>query len=218
MRAGATDGFFRVDGAVGLDVDDQLVEVGALFHAGRVHHVGHATHGREGRVQLQAADRAALLFERGAIRRRAVATAAFNTQGHGEFAGLGQVREHQLRVHDFDVVVRVDVAGRDRSRAFLRQAQLGAVTRVHLERHLLEVQQDVDHVFLHTFDGGVLVQHAFDLDLGDRGARHGRQQHTTQGVAERVAEAPLERLDDDARLARSRGLHLDYTRLQKFAD
>ena len=218
MRAGAADGFFRVDGAVGLDVDDQLVEVGALFHAGGVDHVGHATHGRERGVELQAADRAALLFERGAIRRRAVATAALDAQRHGQLAGLGQVREHQLRVHDFDVVVRVDVAGRDRARALLRQAQLGAVTRVHLERDLLEVQQDVDHVFLHAFDGGVLMQHAFDLDLGDRRARHGRQQHATQRVAERVAEATLERLDDDARLARSRGLHLDDTGLQKFAD
>ena len=31
--AGAADGLFRVDGAVGLDVQDQLVEVGALFNA-----------------------------------------------------------------------------------------------------------------------------------------------------------------------------------------
>src|SRR6188768_2281862 len=216
--AGATDGFFRVDGAVGLDVDHELVEVGALFDASRVDHVRHATHGREGCIQLQTADRAALLFERSAIQRRAVATTAFNTQRHGELAGLREVREHQLRVHDFDVVVRVNVAGRHRSRALLRQTQLRAVARVHLEGNLLEVQQDVDDVFLHAFDGGVLMEHAFDFHFRDRSARHGRQQYATQRVAERVAEAALERFDDNARLARGRRLHLDYTRLQKFAD
>jgi hypothetical protein len=73
----------------------------------------------------------------------------------------------------------VDVAGRHRARALLRQTQLGAVARVHLESDLLEVQQDVDHVFLHAFDRGVLMQHAFDLHFGDRRARHGRQQHAT---------------------------------------
>jgi hypothetical protein len=112
----------------------------------------------------------------------------------------------------------MDVTRGDRAGALLRETQLGAVTRVHLECHLLEVQQDVDDVFLHAFDGGVLVQHALDLHFGDRGARHRRQQHATQRVAERVAEATLERLDDDARLARGRGLHLDDSGLQKFAD
>src|SRR6187551_2359724 len=216
--AGATDGFFRVDRAVGLDVDHELVEVGTLFDARGIDHVRHATHRRERRVQLQAADRTALLFERGAIQGGTIATAALNAQRHGQFAGLREVREHQLRVHDFDVVVRVDVAGRHRARALLRQAQLRAVARVHLESDLLQVEQDVDDVFLHAFDGGVLMEHAFDFHFRDRGARHGRQQYATQRVAERVAEATLERFDDDARLARSRGLHLDDAGLEKFAD
>src|SRR5436190_5486567 len=216
--AGATDGFFRVDGAVRLDVDDQLVEVGTLFDAGGVDHVRHATHGRERGVELQSADRTALFFERSAIQRRAVATAALNAQRHGEFTSLREVREHQLRVHDFDIVVRVDVAGRHRARALLRQAQLRAVARVHLEGDLLEVQQDVDDVFLDAFDGGVLMEHAFDFNFGDRRARHGRQQHATQGIAQRVAKATLERFDDDARLAGGRRLHLDDTGLEEFAD
>ena len=149
---------------------------------------------------------------------RTVATATLDAQRHGEFASLREVREHQLRVHDFDVVVRVDVASRHRARALLRQAQLRAVARVHLEGDLLQVEQDVDDVFLHAFDGGVLMEHAFDFHFSDGSARHGRQQYATQRVAERVAEATLERFDHDAGLARSRGLHLDDTWLQKFAD
>src|SRR5262249_44024097 len=85
------------------------------------------------------------------------------------------------------------------------------------QRHGLQVEQDIDHVFLHAFDAGVLVQHAVDLDLGDGAAWHGRQQHPAQRVAERVAEATLERLDHHARLARSDQLHLHHTGPQKLA-
>ena len=38
--AGATNRFFRIDRAVGLDVDDQLVEVGALLDSSRFDVVG----------------------------------------------------------------------------------------------------------------------------------------------------------------------------------
>jgi hypothetical protein len=38
--SGVADGFFRLDGAVGLDVDDQLVEVGALLDAGGLDRIG----------------------------------------------------------------------------------------------------------------------------------------------------------------------------------
>ena len=144
---------------------------------------------------------------------RAVAAAALDAQGHGQLAGLGQVGDHQVRVHDFDVVVQLDVTGRHRARALLVQAQLGAVARVHLQRHQLQVQQDVDHVFLHTLDAGVLVQHAVDFDFGDGAAGHGRQQYAAQRIAERMAKAALERLNHDARLARRNRLHLDHSRL-----
>ena len=44
-------------------------------------------------------------------------------------------------------------------------------------------------------------------------AGHRRQQHAAQRIAERVAEAALERLDHHARLARGHRLHLDDPRL-----
>ena len=144
---------------------------------------------------------------------RAVAAAALDAQGHRQFAGLGEVGDHQVRIHDFDVMVQLDVAGRHRARALLVQAQLGAVARMHAQRDQLQVQQDVDHVFLHTLDAGVLVQHAVDFDFGDGAAGHGRQQYAPQRIAERVAEAALERLNDHACLARRNRLHLHHTRL-----
>jgi hypothetical protein len=106
----------------------------------------------------------------------------------------------------------------DRARALLDEAQLGLVARVHADRDLLEVQQHVHDVFLHALDRGVLVQHAVDLDLGDRRPGQRRQQHATKRVAERVAEAPLERFDDDARMTRTLRGHLHDARLQKLSD
>src|SRR5580658_4036507 len=213
--ASTADRLFGVDGAVGLDVDDELVEVGALLDARRIDRVGHAPHGREGGIELQATDRARLLLEGHAGDRRTVAAAALHAQHHRELPGLGQVRDHQFRIHDLDVVVGLDVAGRHRSRTLLVQAQLGAVARVAAQGHRLQVQQDVDHILLHTLDAGVLVEYAVDLDLGDGAARHGRQQHAAQRVAERMAEATLERLDHHARLARGYRLHLHHAGSQE---
>ena len=62
---------------------------------------------------------------------------------------------------------------------------------------LLDVQDEVGDVFLHTGHGGELVQYAVDADAGDRGARDGREQCAAQRVTEGVTEAGLERLDDE---------------------
>ena len=45
--AGDTDSFFRIDRAIGFDVDDQLVEVGALFDARGFDAVSDLTHRRK---------------------------------------------------------------------------------------------------------------------------------------------------------------------------
>jgi len=42
------------------------------------------------------------------------------------------------------------------------------------------------------------VQHAVDADAGDRGTGNRGEQAATQRVADRVAEARLQRLDDEA--------------------
>ena len=115
-------------------------------------------------------------------------------------------------------MVAGDVARGHGARALLVQAHFGDIAGVHADGHGLQVQQNVDDVFLHALDGGVLVQHAFDLDLGDGGSRQGGQQHAAQGIAQRMTEAAFERFDHDTRMARRHGLNLDDPRLQKFID
>src|SRR3546814_14924160 len=50
---GGAHGLLGIDRAVGLDVDDQLVQVGALLDARGLDLVRHAAHGRERSIQHQ---------------------------------------------------------------------------------------------------------------------------------------------------------------------
>src|SRR5258706_9098555 len=75
--------------------------------------------------------------------------------------------------------------------------RLGVVA-VQLQGNLLEVEDDVGRVLDHAGDRRELVQHAVDLDRGDRRALNRRQQHPAQGVADGGAEAALEGLRVEA--------------------
>ena len=82
--------------------------------------------------------------------------------------------------------------------ATLEHQALDAVA-LHLDRDVLDVEHDVDDVLADAGNRGELVQHAVDVDRGDRGALQRGEQHAAQRVAERLAEAALERLGDDGR-------------------
>src|SRR5581483_10474283 len=67
-----------------------------------------------------------------------------------------------------------------------------------LERHLLQVEDDIGRVFNHSGDGLKLVQHAFDFDRGDGRALDRGEQHAPQRIADGGAEAAFEGLRPDA--------------------
>ena len=94
---------------------------------------------------------------------------------------------------------RHDVAGGDGAGALLAHVHGDRLVLFGAHDQALEVQDDVGDVLLHPGNGGELVQHAVDADAGDSRARDRRQQRATQRVAEGVAEAGLERLDDELR-------------------
>ena len=89
---------------------------------------------------------------------------------------------------------RLNVSRRDDALAILAQAQRDFVTALQLEYHALEVQKQVDDVFLHAINGRVFVHNTGDRHLGRRMSNHRRQKDATQRVAQRVAVATLERL------------------------
>ena len=107
----ATHRFFRIDRAVRLDVEDELVQVGALLDARAVHLERHAAHGAERRIEVQATDRARFLVRTATLRGRLVADAARDAQAHVEARVLREVADHVVGIHDLDVVVDLDVAG-----------------------------------------------------------------------------------------------------------
>ena len=65
------------------------------------------------------------------------------------------------------------------------------------QRERLEVADDLVDVFDDARDGLVLVHDAVDAEAPDGGAAERRQQHAAHRVAERVAEAALERLEPE---------------------
>ena len=86
---------------------------------------------------------------------------------------------------------------RDFAGAVGAQAHALRPVAVHAQPDALDVEHDVGHVLEHARQRGEFVQHALDLDRGDRRALQRGQQHAAQRIAERQAEAALERLGDN---------------------
>ena len=185
--------FFRRDHAIGFDVDDQLVEVGALLDTGRFNEVGHPAHWRERRIQNDAADGLVRIFAQTAHVARHVATALFDLDLHVQLAAGGEMRDDVVRIDQLDVVRQIDIRCQYRTFAILFQRQGDRIAVVHLEHDALQIQQQVDYIFLHAVERRILVYHASDRHFGRRIANHRRQQHATQGIAQRMAVAALKR-------------------------
>ena len=66
------------------------------------------------------------------------------------------------------------------------------------QHEVLQVEDDVGDVFLHTLDDVELVQRVVEPHLRDGRAGDRREQRAAQAVAERVAEAGLERGNREA--------------------
>ena len=91
-----------------------------------------------------------------------------------------------------------DVGGRHGARPGLLDAQQRVLEAVlETQRQRLQVADDLVHVLDDAGDGLVLVHDAVDAERPDRGAAQRRQQHAPHGVAERVAEAALQRLEPE---------------------
>ena len=80
----------------------------------------------------------------------------------------------------------------------LAQVRRDGLVALARDDELLDVQDDLGDILLHTRDGAELVQDAVEADAGDSGAGDRREQAATQRVADRVAEAGLQGLDDEA--------------------
>src|SRR5579863_7806193 len=179
--------------AVGLDRHRQLVLVQVLALAGGLDPVGHFLHRREHAIDWEQPDRRIL---RSIPVGRHVALAGRDREFDAQVSALVEGADDEVRVEDLDVAGGLDVARSHRAGTALLEHQALDALALHLDRDVLDVEHDVDHVLADAGNRGELVQHAVDVNRGDRRALQRRQQHPPQRVPERLAEAALERLGD----------------------
>ena len=191
------------DRGLGLDVDDQLVEVGALLDSGGLDLVGHLQHGAVDRVDGHPAD---LVVGALVLDRRDVAAAALDDELHLQLALVGQGGDLQVGVVHLDAGRGRDVGGGDVTGTGLAQVHRDGLVVLGGDDEGLEVEDDLGDVLLDTLHGGELVQDVVDLDARDRGTGDRGQQGAAERVAEGVAEAGLQRLDDEPRAVLVDGL------------
>ena len=179
----------------------QLVVVEDLALAGVLDLVGDLAHRRVQAVDRDQADRRVL---RAVALGRHVALAGVDRELHADLGALVERAEHEVGIEHDDVADGLDVAGRDRAGALLLHHHALGAFALHLDGDVLDVEHDVGHVLAHAGDRGELVQHAVDMHRLHRGALQRGQQNAPQRVAERHAEAALERLGDHRRDALGR--------------
>ena len=200
---GQADRFLRRDRAVGPDFENELVVVGHLADARPFHVIVHAADRRMNGVDGNVAQRQiAVRIAIGDL----VAAAALETRLELERAFLRQRGQVRRRVEDLDVRVLLEVGRGDDARSLLLEVErLGPFT-VQLEGDLFEVEDDVGHILDDAGERRELVQHALDADSRDRGALDGGEEHASQRIADRGAEAALEGLGGEAPVVRREGL------------
>jgi hypothetical protein len=104
----------------------------------------------------------------------------------------------QRRIEHFDVGIGFDVAGGDLARARLRDSERLRLVAVKLERHLLQIKDDVGGVLHDPLNRREFVFDALDLDRRNCRAFDRRKQCAPQRVTDRGAKAALERLGREA--------------------
>jgi len=146
---------------------------------------------------------------------RDVTAALFDLDLHRQLAAGREMGDDVLRIDDFDVMRQLDVAGTNSAFTFLDQLEVDDITVVQLEHDTLQVQKDVDDVFLNAVNGRVLMEHTIDANFGRRVADHRGQQDATQCIAQGMAITALERLHDHLGLHGRNALHVDDAGFQK---
>src|SRR5206468_8398915 len=99
---------------------------------------------------------------------------------HVQLAAFAHRRDVHVLVQNFHIAIGFDHAGGDNARLVGTQVDRLRTFTVQLERHLLQVKDDVGRILHHARDRLELVQHTLDLYGCNGGAFDRAQQYTTQ--------------------------------------
>ena len=168
----ATDSLFRIQGTVGFQVDNQLIEVGTLLDTSGFDRVGNTANRAEGGIQLQAANSTGL-FIRATSVSRFVTTTQRDLKLNFQLGTFIDVCNDMVRVDDLDAMIKRNVASGDDGWALLVQREHRLIAAVHLDRNIFQVQEDFDDIFLHPFERTVFVLYTGNFSLYHGCAGHG---------------------------------------------
>jgi len=155
------------------------------------HRVIHFAHRRMDRVDGNVSDRQ--IFVEVAVRSD-IAAAVLHPKLQLEFSAFAHRRDVNVLVQHGNVRIFFDLRGRNRSRRIHHQRNRLGLVGVQLQRHLLQVQNDVGRVFHHARNRREFVQHAFNLHRGNGRAFNRAQQRPAQRISDRGSPAALKRL------------------------
>ncbi len=188
---GEANGVLRRDRAVGPHFERKLLVVGHLPQARRFDSVIDLAHRRVDGIHRNVADGQVFIeVAVGGHVAAAVLDAHFQLQ-LAAFATRGPI---DVLIEHGEVRFFFDHRGGHHARLIhVDVNRLGLIGR-KLERHLLQVEDDIGGIFHHARDGRKLMQHAFDFYRGHRGPFDRTEQCAAQRIAHGGAPAALKRL------------------------
>src|SRR6266702_1829281 len=178
----------REHGAVGPDLDGELVVVGDLTETSSLDEVVDLADGRVDRVDRNDPE-AEVGIE--VLVGGDVSTTALEAHLHIDLAAFGDGTDVDVLIENLNVAVSLDHAGGNDARRIGAKVESLWAVACELEGNLLEVEDDVGCVLNDSADGLELVQHALDTDGGDCRALDRGEQGTAKGIADRGTEAAL---------------------------
>src|ERR1700687_3856205 len=185
------DGVLWRNRSVRPHFDHQLFVVGHLAEAGGLDGVVDLANGRVNAVDRDVSD--GQVFVVVAVGGH-IPAAVLGAHLDLEFAAFADRCDVHALVEDGEVRVFLDLRRGDRTSLLNVDVNRLRQGGVELDRHLLQIENDVRGILDHAGDRREFVQHAFDLHGGDGRAFNRTEQRATQRVSYRRAPAALKRL------------------------
>src|SRR5690606_33581391 len=138
---------FRVDGAIGLKVNNQLVKIRSLLNTGRFNHIGNAQYRAKAGIELQTTDGASLIFVVVAGICRQVAATANHAQTHIQTAFPGDIGDYMIRVFNLYTAVMLDIAGGYNTWAGGIKSYFNILFAMNHNGNTFEVKKNFNHIF-----------------------------------------------------------------------
>jgi hypothetical protein len=102
-----------------------------------------------------------------ALSSRQVAATPLNLEPHAQLTALGQMSDDMARIDNLDRMASYDIAGHDRTRPFWSGSGGFFCPFLQADSYPLKIEQDINDIFLHTLNSGILMQNLLDFTLDD---------------------------------------------------